>query len=389
VVICISSLAFCIKDNNFYEPPYLGGRMAKFEGVRWAPNQLLHNLLTKERSFLSFDAKTYSISRSLHYGIFLVFEGIRFYCFQNTDGLHVRFVNLEHNLQRFRNGIVHGLGPDQTSSVPSTEELRQSFCQHFLGTPKMRSFLEEMASLNAQGYLRPYTLDEEQSIGVTFPAIPSIRVAACRYDQYLGEPFSGVVIPSLVRAVSTNGTGCLKLGTNYYISVKAVQRAQSLVSNAGAALFLDDRPDLPIEERHVTEWDSSCCLFALRDGRIIKIPEGPLILPSVTIQGIVALADREGLRVEERAIRYKELLSWVQKEELVAVCSIGTAGILNRCDDLHLCNANEEIIAVHHAQKNHDVYHKLKSLKERYWGMFVGTEEIPSHIPSMVYSLRG
>ena len=87
------------------------------------------------------------------------------------------------------------------------------------------------------------------------------------------EPFDGVVVPNLVRAVSTNGTGCLKLGSNYLLSVKAVQQAQEVVKSAHAALFLDDRPELPLHTRKITEWDSSCALFALKDGSLIKIPK--------------------------------------------------------------------------------------------------------------------
>ena len=359
--------------------------MAKFEGVRWAPKQLQHVLEGHQRTLISFDAQSYSISRSLHYGIFLVFEGIRFFCFRDEGVLCLRFVNLRHNFQRFRNGIAYCLAPKHHPFVPSDEELEKSFINAFLNTPELGGFLEEMADMGAQGYLRPYTLDQDQSIGVTYPSQPAIRVAACRYDEYLGEPFDGVVVPNLVRAVSINQTGCLKLGTNYLISVKAVEIAHSVVPGSGAALFLDDRPDLPIWERKVTEWDSSCCLFALRDGTIIKIPEGPLILPSVTIQGICALAHREGLNVQERSVSYRELVDWVQNDELVAVCSIGTAGILNRCRSLHLRDASGEVIEVHHAQQEHEVYTKLANLKHRYWGMFLGTEEVPESIPSRVY----
>lgn len=361
--------------------------MAKFEGVCWAPKQLQHVLETQKKQLIPFDAMSYTISRSLHYGIFLVFEGIRFYCFREKGTLWIRFVNLMHNFNRFRNGISYCLSHKHHPFVPSLEDLEDSIVRSFLGTPELRSFLEEMADMGAQGYLRPYTLDEDQSIGVTYPANPAIRIAGCRYDQYLGEPFDGVVVPNLVRAVTTNETGCLKLGTNYLISVKAVEVAQSIHPTAGAALFLDDRPDLPILERFVTEWDSSCCLFALRDGRIVKIPEGPLILPSVTIQGICALAPREGLVVEERAVAYGELVEWVRSEQLVAVCSIGTAGILNRCQTLVLRNDNNETIGIHHAHIQSDVYHKLANLKRRYWGMYLGEESIPEALSVQEYTL--
>ena len=42
----------------------------------------------------------------------------------------------------------------------------------------------------------------KNDLRVTFPGQPSIRAVVCRYDQYLGEPFKGVVVPSMVRAVA-------------------------------------------------------------------------------------------------------------------------------------------------------------------------------------------
>jgi branched-chain amino acid aminotransferase len=151
-----------------------------------------------------------------------------------------------------------------------------------------------MGESGGQGYLRPFTVDESQSIGVTFPENPSIRMVTCTYDRYMGEPFSGVVVPNLVRAVGANGTGNLKLGVNYLLSVKAVDEARSILPEASSALFLDDRLDLPLRDRRVTEWDSSCCLIALTSGTVVKIPESPLILPSVTIQGICAILREAG-----------------------------------------------------------------------------------------------
>jgi len=150
----------------------------------------------------------------------------------------------------------------------------------------MRAFLEEMAGLGAQGYLRPFTVDEEQSIGVTFPNQPSIHAMASLYDQYLGEPFCGVVIPHMVRALGVNKTGWLKLGINYLMSVKAIDEAKRIRARRGRRP-LPRRPDRePDQDREVHRVG-----FVLlpvrpqgRDG-VVKIPESPLILPSVTIQG--------------------------------------------------------------------------------------------------------
>ena len=166
----------------------------------------------------------------------------------------------------------------------------------------------------------------------------------------------------------------LEVGINYLLSVKAVPLAQQIQPGAASAFFLDDRPDKPLMERMLTEWDSSCCLLALRDGRLIKIPEGPLILPSVTIQGMVALAKERGITVEERNVKYGELLEWARTAELVAICSIGTAGILNRCSTLHLVDDDLNVIARH--SKILVIHWWLHWQRCADWGMYTGRADI-------------
>jgi len=254
--------------------------------------------------------------------------------------------------------------------VPTREELEDLFIHKYLSHPAIRPYLEEMAEKGVQGYLRPFTLDEEHSMGVSFPNFPSIRAVTCMYDRYLGEPFAGVVIPNLVRALGANGTGCLKLGINYLISIKALDEAKSIVPEAAAVLFLDDKPYLPIEQREISEWDSSCCLFALKDGTVVKIPESKLILPSVTIKGMVAILKGQNIKVEERPFTFGELLERVKKNELVTVASVGTAGILNRAEKLVLLDNNSNIVGQHVPQKTHPLYDKLREIRDYYWDVY-------------------
>ena len=143
------------------------------------------------------------------------------------------------------------------SAACLTKAVRDDFDPAAEAVSKADTSPVTVADLGAQGYFRPFTVDEEQSIGVTFPGRPAIRAVVCRYDRYLGEPFSGVVVPHLVRAIDINQMGCLKLGVNYLVSVKAVDEARKIDPSAGSALFLDDKPDLGLMERKITEWDSS------------------------------------------------------------------------------------------------------------------------------------
>jgi branched-subunit amino acid aminotransferase/4-amino-4-deoxychorismate lyase len=362
--------------------------MAKFEGVKWAPRQMRYGLAEKQFEIVEAEARVFGVSRSIHYGLFLAFEGIRFFCKKHPGGeIEVIFLNWHRNLDRFRQGIAFNLSSEQQELVPSIDELENVFIHLYFRDPSMRSFLKEMAELGAQGYLRPFTFDEDQSIGVTFPAQPAVRAMVCRYDRYLGEPFCGVVVPHIVRAVGINKTGCLKLGVNYLMSVKAVDEARKLCPEAASALFLDDRPQARIEDRQVTEWDSSCCLFGLSDGRVIKIPENPLILPSVTILGIAAILREMGVPVEERHLTYGELLERVRKNELVVACSVGTAGILNRCARLILVDGEGGIAATHSPDVKHGLYSRLGEAREYYWQIYKEDVKIPAGLSLSKYIL--
>jgi len=360
--------------------------MASFEGLKWADNQMMWSLVDRELQMVDAHDKTYAVSKSIHYGICLVFEGIRFYCHEKDGVPHAVFGNWHRNLERFRRGIAFNLSNDQQELVPTVDELEDLFLR-YLRQESLRPFIDDMVQTGAQGYLRPFTLDEVQSIGVTFPSNPAIRAIACHYDQYLGEPFTGVVVPHLVRAVSENGTGCLKLGINYLISIRAVAEAKKLVSDAAAALFLDDHPHLRLEERNITEWDSSCCLLALKDGTVIKIPESNLILPSVTIAGIVSMLRERGVNVVENDVTYGELRHMVEWDNLACICSVGTAGILNRCSKLHLVDGEGRIIATHEPDMEHELYGILGEMRDDYWNIFKGAKEPPEGIERTEYPL--
>jgi branched-chain amino acid aminotransferase len=362
--------------------------MAGFEGIRWASRQMRYLLTDKQFELLEAEAKVYAVSRSIHYGAFLAFEGIRFFCKKTGEGRpEVILLNWDKNLERFRRGMAFNLGHGQQNLVPTAEELEHVFIHLYLQDETMRSFLLEMADLGAQGYLRPFTLDEEQSIGVTFPNQPSVRAVVSRYDRYLGEPFCGVVIPHVVRAIGVNKTGCLKLGVNYLMSVKAVDEARKISPEAVSALFLDDNTSAPVKERNITEWDSSCCLFGFTDGTVVKIPESSLILPSVTIGGIATILKGMGIRVEERHLSYGELLTRAKAGELVAVCSVGTAGILNRCQKLVLTDGPGVIAFTHHPDENHALYKQFRRAREFYWDIYQEKVPAPAGMKLFKYAL--
>lgn len=362
--------------------------MAKFEGVKWAPRQMRYLLPSKEIALQEPEARVYAVSRSTFYASFLCFEGIRFFCRKGAAGqLEIHFLNWHKNLERLRRGMAFNLSRAQAEMIPSVEELEALFIHRYFKDAAIRPFLEEMADKGLQGYLRPFTVDEEQSMGVTFPGQPALRAIFCSYDNYLGEPFTGVVIPHLVRAVGLNKTGWLKLGINYLVSLKALEVAKDVDPQAAAALFLDDQTHLPLAERRITEWDSSCCLFGLRDGSVVKIPESELILPSVTIQGLVAILRDMGVKIEERHVTYGELVERVRTKELIVAASVGTAGIMNRCQRLLCVDESNTVAAIHVPDTAHPLWTKLAEAKAYYWDIYKEKAKLPAGLKLYKYAL--
>lgn len=356
--------------------------MAGFLGMAWAPGQLVYDLTTGLVRREGLDAGVPAVSRSVHYGLFLAFEGIRFFVREVEGELRFTFVNLAFNTARFRRSMAFNLEDARAHLIPTDEALSALFLQT-LSLPENRPHMLEMARTRRQGYLRPFTADEDRSIGVTFPKTPTIRVVAAGYDGYMGEPFHGVVVPELVRAMGVNGTGCLKLGTNYLMSVKAVQAAQARLPGASAALFLDDRPHEPVEQRLLTEWDSSAAMIALADGRVLRIPDSPLILPSVTVRGLSALLRRRGVPVEEREVPYGELYELARSGQIVTLISVGTAGVLNRAERLLLHDGH-----MMRADLMHPLWATLGEVKDEYKAVFSHDVEPPEGMTRVEHGVQ-
>jgi len=110
---------------------------------------------------------------------------------------------------------------------------------------------------------------------------------------------------------------------------------------------------------------------------VIKIPESNLILPSITIQGICTILRQKGIPVEERDLTYGELIEKSKKNEIAAICSIGTAGILNRAQKLILVDENGSIIGEQSADENHDLYKVLGEARTYYWDIYQEKSDVP------------
>jgi hypothetical protein len=89
----------------------------------------------------------------------------------------------------------------------------------------------------------------------------------------------------------------------------------------------------------------------------------------------------------ERNISYGELIQKASNNELVAACSIGTAGILNRCKELILVNGKDDVLVTHHPDENHELYKTLGKVRKYYWDIYQGKEAAPEGLKLFRYIL--
>jgi hypothetical protein len=84
-----------------------------------------------------------------------------------------------------------------------------------------------------------------------------------------------------------------------------------------------------------------------------------------------------GVNVVERDMTYGELLDRSKMNEVVAICSIGTAGILNRAQKLLLVDNAGKIIAKQHADESHPLFKKLGDARTYYWDIYQEKVAVP------------
>jgi len=112
-----------------------------------------------------------------------------------------------------------------------------------------------------------------------------------------------------------------------------------------------------------------------------------LILPSVTIQGMVTILREMGTKVDERHIPYGELRRLVEANELVVAASVGTAGIMNRCQKLTLVDERNAVAATHVPDRGHPLYARLAEAKAYYWDIYREKVKLPAGMNLYKYAL--
>ncbi|MBR6627411.1 MAG: branched-chain amino acid aminotransferase [Lachnospiraceae bacterium] len=166
-------------------------------------------------------------------------------------------------------------------------------------------------------YLRPYMFGSNPVIGVKPADEYQFRI----FCTPVGPYFKGGVKPLTLKVsdfdrAAPNGTGHIKAGLNYAMSLHAIVTAHE--EGYDENMYLDSRTRTKVEETGGANF-----LFVTKDNKVVT-PKSGTILPSITRRSLLHVAKEYlGLEVEEREVYLDELKD-------MAECGLcGTAAVIS------------------------------------------------------------
>ena len=166
-------------------------------------------------------------------------------------------------------------------------------------------------------YVRPYMFGSSSVIGVKPAEEYQFRV----FTTPVGPYFKGGVKPLTIKVsdfdrAAPHGTGHIKAGLNYAMSLHAIMTAHA--EGYDENMYLDAATRTKVEETGGANF-----LFITKDNKVVT-PKSDSILPSITRRSLMTVAkDYLGLEVEEREVYLDELKDFAE----CGLC--GTAAVIS------------------------------------------------------------
>ena len=234
-----------------------------------------------------------------------VFEGMKAYT--TSEGKIVTF-RPDLNAQRMAQSAAR-------LEMPVYPE--DKFVEAVLRTIKANEAYVPPYGSGATLYVRPYMFGSNSVIGVKPAEEYQFRILTTQVGPY----FKGGVKPLTIRVsdfdrAAPNGTGHIKAGLNYAMSLHAIVDAHK--QGYDENMYLDAATRTKVEETGGANF-----LFVTKDGKVVT-PKSSSILPSITRRSLVQVAKEYlGLEAEEREVYLEELPDFAE----CGLC--GTAAVIS------------------------------------------------------------
>lgn len=234
-----------------------------------------------------------------------IFEGLKAY--RTEDGSIVTF-RPDLNGERMENSA-------KRLEMPVLP--KEKFVEAVVETIKANADFVPPYGSGATLYVRPYMFGSSPVIGVKPADEYQFRV----FTTPVGPYFKGGVKPITICVsdydrAAPNGTGHIKAGLNYAMSLHAIVTAHQ--NGFDENMYLDAATRTKVEETGGANF-----LFVTKDNKVV-IPKSDSILPSITRRSLVTVAkDYLGLEVEEREVLFTEVKEFAE----CGLC--GTAAVIS------------------------------------------------------------
>ncbi|BDH78635.1 MAG TPA: branched-chain-amino-acid transaminase [Methanothermobacter sp.] len=222
------------------------------------------------------DAKIHVLSHVVHYGS-SVFEGIR--CYKNREGSAI--FRLEDHVRRlFDSAKIYMM------DIPYTEE---EICEAVIETVKINNLKE--------CYIRPVVFRGYKELGVNPLNCPvEVVIAAWEWGSYLGqealEEGVDVGISTWRRMAPNTLPNMAKAGGNYLNS--QLVKMEAIKHGYDEGIILD--------YNGMVSEGSGENIFIVKDGELYTPPVSSSLLPGITRDSVIRLANEMGINVREERI---------------------------------------------------------------------------------------
>lgn len=166
-------------------------------------------------------------------------------------------------------------------------------------------------------YIRPYMFGTNPVIGVKPADEYQFRV----FTTPVGPYFKGGAKPIVIKVsdfdrAAPHGTGHIKAGLNYAMSLHAIMTAHA--EGFAENMYLDAATRTKVEETGGANF-----IFITKDNKVVT-PKSGSILPSITRRSILYVAEKYlGLKTEEREVSFDEVKEFAE----CGLC--GTAAVIS------------------------------------------------------------
>lgn len=246
-----------------------------------------------------------------------IFEGMKAY---TTEDGHIVVFRPDLNASRMADSA-------RRLQMPVFPE--DKFVEAVLKTVEANTAYVPPYGSGASLYLRPYMFGSNPVIGVKPANEYQFRIFATPVGPY----FKGGVKPLTLKVsdydrAAPNGTGHIKAGLNYAMSLHAIVTAHE--EGYDENMYLDAATRTKVEETGGANF-----LFITKDNKVVT-PKSDSILPSITRRSLMYVAKEYlGLEVEEREVSIDEVKDFAE----CGLC--GTAAVISPVGKI--VNHGEEI----------------------------------------------